>query len=504
MDEESSNKCCEETARSAQETFSTSERISSGIPEDQRSPSLVGALHHFGDLIVGFKKANKDVKYASNAFYQLCYPWLIDAQGDAEVEAKLAERRRDLEKRGFDGTEVRRRLEQIISEDKHLRNCCTNSAYLALYLDNGFIGLVSFLKESDSFNEETYKVFLKSFLDSTYAQPFRKQAVSHLYNFNAEDDRLEFEGIRVVKLDSATISKLIGEPTFPAFIHPKGVGDYFVVTEEGGPSDDVINWLFSERSKATEFASVLQYFKNGLVHVDYTVPHFLPLWVNDLRKRGIFFIGDPHRTPYAQGQKPYQLNRVEMEQVNTWWRTYTSELVVQSLANSRNKFRQLIQRAGDFYELYHERKDAPSRLIDLAIALEALFTPSNKGELIYRIAYAASHLVGRDATERKEIFGFVKKMYSLRSSLFHGQYDVNDYYEGRFVTDEQTEQLASIIRRAILRFLVLYLRGHSNIDEVRSRLSDCVLDSDAVVRLQSESDPETFLKEVTSKLAKPS
>jgi Apea-like HEPN len=467
------------------------------IPEGNRSPSLRESVRYFVDVTAQFKEANTDFPHQTNLFYFLTYPWVVETAGNAEIETALEQQRQELTGRGFNGVQVRARLDQILREDSHLSDCCTNTAFLAYYLDTGFVGLAASFADINGLKEETYNLLLDSFIKTTYVSPFRKQAVSHIFNFDTDEDSLEFDGIRVVKLDAATVSRLLGEPTFPSFIHPPGVGDYFILTEEGGPSNDVITWLHNERNKAEEFAGMLQYFKDGIVHVDYTVPHFLPLWVNNIRKRGIFFIGDPHRVPYAGGQRTFRIDALEAAKVNDWRRVYAK--VAGTLENQGNKVRQVLLRAGTYYERHHERSDSVARLIDLAIALEALFTPSDKGELTYRIAYSASYLVGGDSEERKALFRFVRDIYRKRNMLFHGQYDVNDYNEGKFVTDDEIEKLASIIRVSILRLTVLYLKGNDNLEELRALFSDCVLDPKVAESLREESDPERFVNEFPDK-----
>jgi hypothetical protein len=356
-------------------------------------------------------------------------------------------------------------------------------------------------QSQSGFTDEEYGKAFQDFSDYVYAEPFRTMALSHLYNFEAEDDRLQFEVVRIGRLSASEVSLVLGEPTNQSFIHPHGVGDYFVLTETTGPNDDLINWLFDERYKAIEFASVLQYFKDGIVHVDYTVPHFFPAWVNRIRMRGgIFYIGDPHRLWYAGGKRFYRLSRREAEQVNRWWSLSLTPAVSKRLNEERNKLRQAIKRAGIFYESHHEKADATGKLIDLAIALEALFSPSDKGELTYRMAQSASFLIAEDVEERKEVYRFVKKMYSRRSALFHGQYDVDAYSDGKFVTDDEIEKLASVIRRSMLRFLVLFLWGSNSQQDILDRLNLCMLDPDEAKRISEESDISALIDEYSSKL----
>src|SRR5713101_7375723 len=87
------------------------------IPEYQRSPSLRESIDYFVNVTAGFKEANKDFPHQTNLFLFLVYPWVVDAAGNAEVEAALEQRRRELTEKGFDGVEARDKLNQILAED---------------------------------------------------------------------------------------------------------------------------------------------------------------------------------------------------------------------------------------------------------------------------------------------------------------------------------------------------------------------------------------------------
>ena len=115
------------------------------------------------------------------------------------------------------------------------------------------------------------------------------------------------------------------------------------------------------------------------------------------------------------------------------------------------------------------------------------------------MAQSASFLIAEGVEERKEVYRFVKKMYSRRSALFHGQYDVDAYSDGKFVTDE-VEKLASVIRRSLLKFLVLFLRGSNSQQDILDRLNLCMLDPDEARRMSEESDINTLVDEYSSKL----
>ncbi len=177
--------------------------------------------------------------------------------------------------------------------------------------------------------------------------------------------------------------------------------------------------------------------------------------------------------------------------MNRWWQISQTPPVAGKLGDFQNKLRQALLRVGEYYEASMEQKDAVARLIHLAIALEALFSPSDKGELSYKISLSASLLIGGDDTERVENFKFLREMYRRRSALFHGSYDTDK----DLLTMEEAERLAGIIRLSILRFFVLYAKGENSRDNILAKVGDAVLNSTVLEQLRSESDPQTFVEQ---------
>lgn len=71
--------------------------------------------------------------------------------------------------------------------------------------------------------------------------------------------------------------------------------------------------------------------------------------------------------------------------------------------------------------LFSTQKYEPEdQLIDLMIAFEATYLDaSEKGEIAYKLALRASYFLRKDY-DRLQVFEFMKKAYSLRSSIVHG------------------------------------------------------------------------------------
>jgi Apea-like HEPN len=465
------------------------------IPPEKRAPQLRNFLVDQSRIVAEIKKQKRDlIPDLASPFLYLIYPWLGEPI-NAEQKVLLAARRRDFEAAGFKGNTIREILEGILRQDEHLRECCVGPAQLAHCFDLGFIMSAAAFILADARSERLDELF-QQFETTIYSQGrFKAISLCHIFNFQSDAPSLKFGNVRIERLDGPTIPMVLGETSAISFIHPPGTGEYFVVSELEGPCDEHIKWIFEEKNKAELFMHVLQYFKDGVVHIDYAVPHFMPQWVNQIRKGGIFFIGNPRRIPYEGGRRFYSVLEPEKQAIARWWAAYQHPRIFQRIEDLRNSLRQAGLRAGEYFELNHSQEKPADRLVSLAIALEALFSPDDKGEFTFRISQSLSQLVGTTSDQRAAIFKETKRFYARRSELVHGQYDIDAYLQGRFVTHEECERWASPIRLAILRFLVLYLRGQNEREYVHRELSLAALNAEAAERLRTESDPDRFIGE---------
>ena len=104
-------------------------------------------------------------------------------------------------------------------------------------------------------------------------------------------------------------------------------------------------------------------------------------------------------------------------------------------------------------------------LLDLTIALEALYGPRDKQELSHRIAMRCAWLIDEgqviEGRIRSKTFDFIRKLYELRSSLVHGDIPkektlnelVNIYADDKLDTEDKWKsgEIAVEITREILR-----------------------------------------------------
>ena len=240
---------------------------------------------------------------------------------------------------------------------------------------------------------------------------------------------------------------------------------------------------------------LLQYFKDGIVHVGYTVPKVYPDWAHQIRYEGLFFIGQPRRTPFNSGQSLYRIDSSEAVALGRYWTALSAPQIAEVLGSRSSKLRQSILRAGEYFEKSHETPELPEMVINLAIALEALFSPENQEQLRFRIAHSAAQYLGSTPEEKKNIFNDVSQLYGRRNALVHGGYSINEYYAGTFVSIDDVQRWSSLIRRAIVGFFVLALRGESDRRPILRKLEDSAFEPGSTAQLQEQSDLEMYFVE---------
>jgi hypothetical protein len=477
------------------------------VPESERYGQLKSIVFEYVDIVARIRDASPNLAQQWPQFFLfLAYSWIVDpTQLSAEQKEFLERRKREITELRFDGAAIKKQLEDVLAGDKHLAECCPTLLHFANFLDTFFITATADAKRQGA-SQQRLDFAFDEFESLAYRQGrFRRIALSHIFNLDMEGNSSLFEAadaklnIRIERLDTSTIPGILGESGFQAFLHPAGIGDCFVVEEEGASAVDDFKWLVEKWQKALGFAQVLQYFQDGVVHIGYSVPFFQPTWANQIRRTGLFFLGEPRRLAYEKAEKMYLLDAAGKERLSRWWKVATTGRIAGHLLNKKGKLRQAIYRAGTYYEASHQKVHNVERLLALAVAVESLFSPSDKGELKFRISQSAAQFIGQQPDEREQVFKSISRMYDRRSALVHGSYDVEDYDAGRFVSAAEIDEWASYLRRALLGFLTLYFRGdmHASRDPVLQRIGKVNFDSAEGDKLRGEADPETLFAELS-------
>ena len=132
----------------------------------------------------------------------------------------------------------------------------------------------------------------------------------------------------------------------------------------------------------------------------------------------------------------YELLEVDVEPLK--------ELVASLSKTGRRK--KLEVAVGRFNGAY-ERKRPEDKLVDLWIALEALFLPGISDELSFRASLRIAYYVAKPPDEREEIFNKMRLSYDTRSRVVHGQRPKADV---RGVASDTEEILRRALRAEVM------------------------------------------------------
>jgi hypothetical protein len=466
---------------------------------EQRFSGLQKLLRGYAELVHTIRTKHPDLtQLHPYLLFALLTPWFFDPRKESKDQVELAKRR--AAEMGFDGERISVELREVLSKDKHLAECCGEPNVLAYFLDEEFVRTAADLL-SEGATDSLDELFI-SFGRKVYEQgPFSRVLYSHIFNLDSPLARIDLGTVLLEKLSSSEISTLLGEPTLPlaqSFLQPPNVGSFFLVQEETGAVTSEANWFLDKHFAAINLIRIFQYSMGGVVHVDYSAPFYKPVWVNHLRRFGLFYFGNPRRLAYSEGKEPFVVKQEHLPLLRRFLDAYTSPTILKIMKDESSAFRQASLRAGDYYEASLTYERPVERLIALSIAVEALFSPGDSHEYSFRIAQTASQLIGSTAEDKRAIYDDLRALYNRRSELMHGTYKVRQVYDGSYVTHDEIDKWSTIIRKGVLRFLTLFLRGRRTKDDlmnVRNELLMSALDPAAAAEIQRQSDVLPLIEE---------
>lgn len=398
--------------------------------------------------------------------------------------------------RGLTPQALRGELDSILAADAFLAKCCGDAQQLAKALDILFFrnlspsaypdGIVGLGLGGDPIESALVELDRKVYQQGE----FKKSAYFHLFNVAFIGNLLleaPYQGWQIVQLEPTAVAPLLGETTLFSFLSPPATGTLFLVCEDtdGFDSETMEVWLDRRGKEAVPFRQILQYSIDGVVDIDYVVPKFSPDWVNELHRHGLYYRGSPRQDSVPIALRFYLVD-FEQTDINKMWQTYLRHR--ERITSRGASLRKAIRIAGEFFEEFHKKSSRAEQLANLIIALEALYTPSDQSEQTYRISQSCALMVCDDSSERKKTFEFLRAMFKRRGKLFHGQYDTLTTRPEEFITDEEIRGLLSLVRKSILKFMTLYLRGEDDLERVRKHLHEATLDEAVRAELLQKSD----------------
>jgi len=108
----------------------------------------------------------------------------------------------------------------------------------------------------------------------------------------------------------------------------------------------------------------------------------------------------------------------------------------------------------------YEKRTLADRLVDLMIAMEALF--GDNGELTYKISLRSACMLYPAGEARERAFDTIKKLYEERSKIVHGK-TLNSRSDNKRIS-----QFEDYVRNSIIKFLHLYRDGHLSTSSILS------------------------------------
>ncbi len=408
--------------------------------------------------------------------------------------------------RGLTAEVVKAKLEMILAEDPLLAQCCGDSEHLAYALDLLFFTRLPAsaylnLTLSPGFPPTPFELGIEQLEQALYGQgAFTKTAYFHLYNFWAspEDHPLApYPGWKIEEPEHRFIAQLLGENSHSSFLSPPRTGGCFLTVQdsEGFNRESINDWLKRRWVNITPYRQVLQYSKDALVDIDYVAPYFNPPWVNQIHRGGLYYWGTP-RQDELPAILQYRVFPLDSETIKSNWLCY--QKYAARIEPHGSSLRKGIRIAGNFFEESHRKASRVEQFANLMIALEALYTPSDQSELTFRISQNCALLIENDSESRGATFKFLRSMFKERGKLFHGSFDVSAQSPQEFISDDELKTLMSIVRRSVLKFLALYLRGEDGLDKVRKDLERAVLDETFRTEFLEKADFESLLIEGSS------
>jgi hypothetical protein len=121
--------------------------------------------------------------------------------------------------------------------------------------------------------------------------------------------------------------------------------------------------------------------------------------------------------------------------------------------DNNNTFRIACERLSRSFE---ERRE-DDKIIDMAIAFEALFTDKNNSKLEYMgkfVGLGCSMLMGKDSKDREAISNFIQKAFSVRNNIVHGNRKIDTkitVQNEEYTVKEFTNKLQYYLKQAIIK-----------------------------------------------------
>ena len=323
-------------------------------------------------------------------------------------------------------------------------------------IETTFIGnwimpiIESFAERSQSFvfNDRLCDELYKKYEDFFFVPERDLNPIAPLHNFKSELEVIQLDkNLKIRKIHDKEQKQLWLEnfSMIPKFEIPsiKFVLEAQYQVKEHRPDEmTYINELFDR------VISAMRLFKKGTFGYNRITTKIY--WACPISKASMGS-GKNYYEPFHFAQ--YELSKGEAEDLVNFWEMF------KEVDFKKYRFIELAIRR---FNLAHVRKELEDKLIDLMIALEALYLLNTDQELGFKLAIRAAFILGKDkgkSEEKEKIYKFLKNAYKIRGGIVHG----NKRLEEKIKLSDGEEisaqnfilQLEDHLRQSIIHFINL-------------------------------------------------
>lgn len=322
-------------------------------------------------------------------------------------------------------------------------------------IETTFIGnwimpiIESFAERSQSFvfNDRLCDELYKKYEDFFYVPERYLNPTAPLHNFKSELEVIQLDkNLKIRKIHDKEQKQLWLKnfSIIPKFEIPsiKFVLEAQYLVKEHRPDEmSYINDLFDR------VISAMRLFKKGTFGYNRITTKIY--WACPISKASMSS-GKNYYVPFHGAQ--YELSKDDAEDLVNFWEMF------KEVDFEKYGFIELAIRR---FNLAHVRKELEDKLIDLMIAFEALYLIHTDQELGFKLATRAAFILGKDngKTEKEKVYTFLKKAYSTRSGIVHGNKHLDKNI--KLSDDEEISvldfllQLEDYLRQSIIHFINL-------------------------------------------------
>lgn len=286
------------------------------------------------------------------------------------------------------------------------------------------------------FSEEKFEEIYNEMISYVYSPGREFALISPLENFDLKDlDEFSVDGYRIRRLNEWEIKTLMSSGYFP--------GSFFALSAHAsGGSIEIIYCIEREirtSSKAhipspelyiiEDFITALRLFKPGVIGFNVILSYpkiWTPTWI-------LLALLIPKR--YTLRLPKYVFEKGDLEPFAAFWNQF-KKVKDQLPDNIKFSLR--------WFNKSYAEQEAMDRLLDLEIALEALFQGHKRLDL-----YLA-HFIGSNKNERLKINKDIEELQDIRGAIVHSG------YHKRAQEQEFVDLIESYYRRSMKRFLELF------------------------------------------------